>query len=59
MVIDDDEQVGEPRYLPTPEEIAALCRLIRESWTPDEECRRRAWSIPRPVYLDKRVRAHD
>jgi len=45
--------MSEPHYQPGPEEIAAACAEIRETWSDDEEQRRRSirdlpesWSVP-------------
>ncbi|HMP08655.1 MAG TPA: hypothetical protein PJ982_20090 [Lacipirellulaceae bacterium] len=37
-----DDDAG--AYLPTPDEIAAACRAIRRSWSPEERQRRR-WGL--------------
>jgi hypothetical protein len=38
----DEREKEHIHYLPTPEEIAAECKRIRESWTRTEQHRRRA-----------------
>lgn len=41
---DIDEPPDLPHYVPTPDEIAAVCREIQAGWTADEELRRRAFN---------------
>lgn len=38
----EDKDREHIHYLPTPEEIAAECKRIREGWTRSEQHRRRA-----------------
>jgi hypothetical protein len=38
---DDDDDDDHPRYLPSPEEIAAACLVIQAGWSVDEHRSRR------------------
>ena len=42
----DEREKEHIHYLPTPEEIAAECKRIREGWSRTEQHRRRAGATP-------------
>lgn len=45
-----DSRGGEPKYLPSLEEIAEECRLIREGWSEAERAKR--WTLPGRVPVE-------
>lgn len=53
-----DEREGKPRYLPDRETIRRVCLEIQSGWTPEEERRRRAWSIPAEMHYGGAVRVN-
>jgi hypothetical protein len=42
-----------PKYLPTPQEIAASCQAIQKTWSYNEQRRRARWA-----YDEEEVRPH-
>lgn len=56
LLLAQSEQLGIPNYLPTPEEIRALCAEIRDGWSAQEEMARRVMGPPREVDYGRFVR---